>query len=61
MTEKKPEYFLNIRKQDVFTADNSKDNLIMSGSFNMSTVEKKLLNLFEITLTADTFLQLCEL
>lgn len=35
--------------------------IIMSGSFNMSTVEKKLLNLLEITLTRDTFLQLYEL
>lgn len=41
------------RKQDILRADNSKD--AMSDSSNSSTIEKKLLSLFETTLTPDTF------
>jgi len=41
------------KNQGILRADNSKD--ATSDSSNSSTVEKKLLNLFEITLTPDTF------
>lgn len=59
MTEKKQKIFKTLGNRMFLQLITQK--IAMSGSFHMSTVEKKLLNLFEITLTPDTFLQLYEL